>query len=60
MVSDSLLFDASSLFFAAWFAVIAVVGLAAFGRDFIPVKTPLDAVKKGQAADSIGSGDRRR
>lgn len=60
MVSDSLLFDASSLFFAAWFAVIAAVGLAAFGRDFLPIKTPLDPVKNGQAAESIHSANRRR
>ena len=58
MLSDSLLFDASSLFFAVWFAVIAVVGLAAFRRDFLPIKTPLDPVKNGQAADSMGPADR--
>lgn len=59
MVSDSLLFDASSLFFAAWFAVIAVLSLAAFGRDFFPVKTPLDRADEAHAADSVCPADRR-
>jgi hypothetical protein len=38
MTLDSLLFNAGALFFALWIAVIAAVGVAAFGRDFFPPK----------------------
>jgi hypothetical protein len=38
MTTDSFFFDAGSLFFAAWIAVIAGVTIAAFGRDLVPGK----------------------
>jgi hypothetical protein len=56
VVSDSLLFDASSLFFAAWFGFIAVLSLAAFGRDVFPVKTPVEVAEEPRAAELYGSG----
>jgi hypothetical protein len=34
--SDSYLFDAGWLFFAAWSVIVAVVSVTAFGRDFFP------------------------
>jgi hypothetical protein len=33
MVMDSFLFDAGSLFFLAWIAVLAGLSVTAFGRD---------------------------
>lgn len=36
MTSDTLLFNAGSLFFAVWIAVIAGITIAAFGRDLLP------------------------
>lgn len=36
MMSDSILTDAGSLFFAAWSLVIAALMLKAFGRDLLP------------------------
>jgi hypothetical protein len=36
MTADSFLFNAGSLFFAAWIAIIAGVTIAAFGRDLLP------------------------
>jgi hypothetical protein len=36
MTTDTFLFNAGSLFFAAWIAVIAAVTVAAFGRDLLP------------------------
>lgn len=35
---DSLLFDASSLFFLVWTMTVAALALAAFRRDLIPSK----------------------
>jgi hypothetical protein len=35
-MKDSYLFDAGWLFFAAWSVIVAVVSVAAFGRDFFP------------------------
>ena len=43
LMSDSLLFDAGWLFFAAWSVIIGAVGLTAFGRDLLPSKAPLDS-----------------
>jgi len=42
MVGDSFLSDAGWLFFAAWSVIVAVVGLAAFGRDLFPSKARRD------------------
>jgi len=36
MTADTFLFNAGSLFFAAWIAVIAGLTLTAFGRDLLP------------------------
>ncbi len=36
MTTDTFLFNAGWLFFAAWIAVIAGVSVAAFGRDLLP------------------------
>jgi hypothetical protein len=36
MTTDTFLFNAGWLFFAAWLAVIAGVTITAFGRDLLP------------------------
>ena len=36
MTADTFLFNAGSIFFAAWIAIIAVVTITAFGRDLLP------------------------
>ena len=36
MMSDSFIFSAGSLFFAAWIAIITGVTVTAFGRDLLP------------------------
>ena len=36
MTADTLLFDASSVFFAAWIAIVAAITITAFGRDLLP------------------------
>jgi hypothetical protein len=36
MTTDTFLFNAGWLFFAAWSAVVAAVSIAAFGRDLLP------------------------
>jgi hypothetical protein len=38
MISDSFLFDASSIFFLAWTLTIMGLCVAAFGRDLLPAK----------------------
>ena len=43
MLTDSLLTDASWLFFAIWSIVIGTISVAAFGHDLIPSKTPSDS-----------------
>ncbi|HET9308629.1 MAG TPA: hypothetical protein VFO46_21615 [Candidatus Sulfotelmatobacter sp.] len=45
MMSDSLLFEAGSVFFAFWSLVVAAVGVAAFGRDLLPSKAHLNSSK---------------
>jgi len=52
MLSDSYLFDAGWLFFAALTAVVALVGVAAFGRDLLPLKARLDPAQ--QPEESTG------
>jgi hypothetical protein len=49
MTIDSILFDAGSLFFAAWIAVITGVSLAAFGRDLLPSKAHLHPNPTGES-----------
>jgi hypothetical protein len=58
MLSDSLLFDAGSLFFAAWIAVIAAVSLAAFGRDLIPLRAQPNPAQEARAAEPARSDPR--
>lgn len=46
MMSDTFIFNASSLFFAAWIAVIAGVSVAAFGHDFLPSRARHNRIQK--------------
>jgi hypothetical protein len=57
MISDSFLFDAGSIFFAAWIAVIAAVSLAAFGRELLPTKARLEPAQQTHAPESMRSGN---
>jgi hypothetical protein len=54
MTPDSFLFDAGSLFFAAWIAVLTAVTITAFGRDLFPAKPLPDPVRKSQPGDRAG------
>ena len=54
MTPDSFLFDAGSLFFAAWIAVLAAVTITAFGRELLPAKALSDPSRKPQSADRVG------
>ena len=54
MTFDLFLFDAGSLFFAAWIAVLAAVSITAFGRDLLPAKSLSDPSRKIESADRIG------
>lgn len=51
MLSDSYLFNAGWLFFAAWSVVVAVVSVAAFGPDVFPSKTPLNPTRESNDAE---------
>ena len=51
MTTDTFLFNAGSLFFAAWIAIIVVVTLTAFGRDLLPRKAQPDPAPKTPPAD---------
>lgn len=51
MISDSFLSDAGWLFFAGWSLVVAAVSIAAFGRDLLPSKAPLDSTQKAAPSD---------
>jgi hypothetical protein len=53
MTTDSFLFDAGSLFFVAWIAVLAGVSIAAFGRDLLPTKAHPNPARKSHPADRI-------
>jgi len=46
MISDSLLFDAGSLFFAIWGLILAALSVTAFGRDLLPARTHVAPVRK--------------
>jgi hypothetical protein len=50
LMSDSYLFDAGWLFFAAWSIVLAVVSVAAFGRDLIPSRVLIDPAQNAESA----------
>jgi hypothetical protein len=54
MTPDSFLFDAGSLFFAAWIAVLAAFSITAFGRDLLPAKPHPEPARKPQSADRLG------
>ena len=36
MTADTFLFNAGSIFFAAWIVIIAAITIPAFGRDLLP------------------------
>jgi hypothetical protein len=40
MTADTFLFDAGSIFFATWIAIVAAVTITAFGRDLLPAESP--------------------
>jgi hypothetical protein len=46
LLSDSYLFAAGWLFFAAWSVIVAVVTVAAFGRDLFPSQARRDPSRK--------------
>jgi len=49
MTADTLLFDASSVFFAAWIAIVAAITITAFGRDLLP-EAQFDAAQERHPA----------
>jgi len=53
MTADTFLFNAGSLFFAAWIVVIAHLTLTAFGRDLLPRKAHPDPAHKPHPADQV-------
>jgi hypothetical protein len=53
MTTDTFLFNAGWLFFAAWIAVIAGVSVAAFGRDLLPWNAHPDPAHKPHPADQV-------
>jgi hypothetical protein len=53
MTTDTFLFNAGSLFFAAWIAIIAGVTVAAFGRDLLPWKAHPNPTHKPNPADHV-------
>jgi len=56
MTTDTFLFNAGSLFFAVWIAIIAGVTVAAFGRDLLPWNAtghPDPAAHKPHPADQV-------
>jgi hypothetical protein len=53
MTTDTFLFNAGSLFFAAWIVVIAGLTLTAFGRDLLPRKAHPDPAHKPHSADQV-------
>jgi hypothetical protein len=55
MMSDSFIFNAGSVFFAAWIAVITGVTVTAFGRDLLPSKAQADPAQTGQPSERLRS-----
>jgi hypothetical protein len=51
LITDSYLFDAGWLFFAAWSVAVIVVSVAAFGRDFFPSNAQLDPSQDARPGD---------
>jgi cytochrome bd-type quinol oxidase subunit 1 len=58
MTSDTFLFNAGWLFFAAWIAVIGGVFVAAFGRDLLPWTVYPDPSGKPRPTDHVGPSQR--
>lgn len=58
-LSDSVLFDAGWLFFAALTLVVALVSVAAFGRDLLAWKAQLDPSPQPQSQESARSPNPR-
>jgi hypothetical protein len=52
-LSDSFLSNAGWLFFAAWSSMVAVVSIAAFGRDLLVWSAHLNPAPKSQSADHV-------
>jgi hypothetical protein len=57
LTSDSFLFDAGWLFFAAWSVIIAVVSLTAFRADFLPSSAHLQLANRDQSAEPSQSSN---
>ena len=55
-LSDSYLFDAGWLFFAALTVVVSLVGVAAFGRDLLPWRVQPDTAKARHPQQPVGPG----
>jgi hypothetical protein len=55
ILSDTVLFDAGWLFFAALTLVVALVSVAAFGRDLLTWKTQLDPIPQPQESTHPGN-----
>ncbi len=53
MLSDSILSNAGWLFFAAYSAIVVVLNWAAFGRDLLPTKAQIDALRKKRPTDPV-------
>lgn len=51
MTPDTFLFNAGSLFFLAWIAIIAAISVVAFGRDLLPLSASADPVIDRRHAD---------
>ena len=49
LISNSYLLDAGWLFLAAWSAIVAAVGIAAFGKDLIPFRAPLEPARHSRS-----------
>jgi hypothetical protein len=58
MTADTFLFDAGSLFFAAWIAVLAGVTVSAFGRDLLPAKAHPEPAREPQRGDRVRTAGR--
>jgi hypothetical protein len=59
-LSDSFLFNAGWLFFAAWSAMVAALSIIAFGRDLLPWRAHLDPAPKPQSPDRVSTQSRAR
>jgi hypothetical protein len=60
MLTESYLLDAGWLFFAAWSVIVAVVTIAAFGRDFFPSKTRMGRAPEAGSTKTARPGGSAR